>query len=275
MVLPLTSRSAAQQAGEQQLEVGGPRLGDVHMEPGVTRGRGPRRWPGPSAVLGRVAVGEHRQLDDERRPLSFTGAPRSHGAAVLLQQVANDGQSHADPNGATPRVRLVWVTDSKTRAGNRAGCPPRRPAPQLDAGPRGAEPTRMWPPEGVNLLALESRFQNTCRRRCGSAETGAPMGRCAAAPRHLCCASGRMACEQDSRSAAGSRRGGAGELAVMTPRDSSRSSTICDCELALRSMDRRLALGGLVQRPGAAGAPSRGWRSAASAAVRDHRQDCP
>jgi hypothetical protein len=105
---------------------------------------------------------------------------------VQLDEVLDDRQ--AEPEAAVLRVveASAWRKRSKTCGRNSAdadaGVGDRDLHVRVDAL---AAETCTRPPFGVNLIALDSRFQITCCRRLGSPETGPARGSRTVSSRHV------------------------------------------------------------------------------------------
>ena len=136
---------------------------------------GVRTRPGrPSAPTGagrRAAVGRSTV---KVAPWFAPRARRADAPAVGLDEVADDGEADAQP-AVGPGGARVGLPEALEDVGQEVRVDAGAVVPDLEpdqvrAGAGAWTSTR--PPGGVNLMALESRFQTTCCRRAGSPRTG-------------------------------------------------------------------------------------------------------
>ena len=168
----MASRSSASRA---QTSTRTPFRRGASAKAASTSGESARAWGGapmpsraPALARGRVTV--------KAAPWPVPGLVDRHAAAVQLHQVAHDGQ----PQAQARRARACWCSSrlpealedvgQEARAAMPAPVSPRVISRVGVPAARAAPATQ--PPRGVNLTALESRFQTTCCRRSGSPETG-------------------------------------------------------------------------------------------------------
>ena len=130
------------------------------------------------ASVGCVASDCERQGDGEGRALAFAATFGGDASAVQFDEVLDDRQAEAEA-AVVARGGGVGLAEAVEDVGQELGGDALAGVAHGDFDVRIdalEQRPRRWPPLGVNLMALESRFQTTCCSRAGSPETGPASG---------------------------------------------------------------------------------------------------
>jgi hypothetical protein len=96
----------------------------------------------------------------------FAGAIGMDGAAMQLDKVTHNRQTKSQPSVA-PRAAAISLAETLENVRQKIGCDALTRVNHLHLRIRAGafEAHLTWPPLGVNLMALESRFHTTCCKR--------------------------------------------------------------------------------------------------------------
>ena len=130
---------------------------------------------------------QRRQRHPERRPERVAAAVDADGAAVQLDDLADQREPEAQSAVAAARRRIglpeaiehVWQELGRDALAGVADGQARRSAPRARAR------SRIDPPDSVNFIAFDSRFQITCCSRSASPLTAGSSSSNASVDRHL------------------------------------------------------------------------------------------